>query len=107
MSTNAGFSGATLAHQPSSRKLFELRPFCARLITWTPGLKEARKPGPHPPSSLTVESPTRTILTGAAAIAKTGTAKKIRRRRIIEVPDGHYPIPLPWGNPPQVFDDRR
>src|SRR5215469_181087 len=43
-------------------KLFELRPFRASSMQITPGTREAQKPGPQPPSTATVESPTKTIL---------------------------------------------
>src|SRR5947209_8539781 len=41
-------------------KLFELRPFAARLTTSTPAVASRRRPGPQPASSATVESPTST-----------------------------------------------
>src|SRR6476659_9713730 len=48
-------------------KLFELRPEAAMLITSTPSVWSRAKPAPQPDSSVTVESPTRTMRSGDAA----------------------------------------
>src|ERR1035437_9492648 len=94
--TKSGFSGPTWAHVPSSRKLFHLRPLRARLTTCTPGPNEARNPGPQPPSSLTVDSPTRTTLIGwpASAASVSATVEKAKMwRSIARWPVCHYGMP--------------
>jgi hypothetical protein len=45
-------------------KLFELRPFAARLTISTPFVTSSRNPRPQPDPSVTVESPTSTIRIG-------------------------------------------
>src|ERR1035437_5998993 len=86
--TKSAFSGSTLAHVPSSRKLFHLRPLRARLTTCTPprtkrGLRARGSRGP--PSSLTVDSPTRTTLIGWPALAASvsATVEKAKMGRSI------------------------
>src|SRR4051812_12136563 len=54
-------------------KLFELRPFAARLTTSTDEPASLRNPGPQPDSSATVESPTRTIRIGFTCPRAKGT----------------------------------
>src|SRR5262245_9293181 len=53
-------------------KLFELRPLAATLMTSTAGLTTFRNPAPHPESSVTVESPTRTMRIGAGWVQPFG-----------------------------------
>ena len=58
---------SAVAQWPSSRKLFELRPFCAVLVTRDAGATSCRKPRPQPEPSVTVESPTSTMCGGRGA----------------------------------------
>src|ERR1700723_2151642 len=88
---NSGWAARAGAHRPSSRKLFELRPFLARLTISTGGLKDLRKPSPQPPSSFTVESPTSTILIGFWAWARPSRSRRARNFGTIEV---YYEIRL-------------
>src|ERR1700722_18982988 len=81
----SGLAARAGAHRPSSRKLFELRPFLARLTTSTGGPKDLRKPSPQPPSSFTVESPTSTILMGFWAEARPSMSRRARNFATIEV----------------------
>src|SRR5258706_4392776 len=50
-------------------KLFELRPLAAVLMTSTLLVASFLNPAPHPESSVTVESPTRTMRIGGALCA--------------------------------------
>src|SRR5947207_8735933 len=90
------------AHEPSSRKLLVLRPFFARLTTAASGPNAARKPGPQPPWSLTVESPTSTMRTAGRSCAVRAPAS-IRRaigRRLIAPRIGDSPVLIEWPRAP-------
>src|SRR5271168_5209998 len=87
----SGLASSAGAHRPSSRKLFELRPFLARFRTSTGGPNDLRKYSPQPPSSLTVESPTRTIFIGFCAAASHVMSRSARNFATIEV---YYEIRL-------------
>ena len=67
--TGSGSAGPSsrARRRASSMKLFELRPLAAVLMTSTPPVARCLKPEPQPESSVTVESPTRTMRTVGAA----------------------------------------
>src|SRR5215813_14086426 len=74
------------SQKPPSRKLFELAPLRASFRTITVEPNAARKPRPQPNSSVTVESPTRTMVGFVSRVQDNDASIGSNRQRLVRKP---------------------